>query len=50
MMFSNDYMVASESCAFASSGYELKRDIKPGELSLLLLMENSILECAQIQL
>ena len=28
---SNEYMVASESCAFASSGYELKRDIKPGE-------------------
>ena len=26
-----DYMVASESCAFASSGYEHERDIKPGE-------------------
>ena len=26
-----DYMVSSESCAFASSSYELERDIKPGE-------------------
>ena len=26
-----DYMVSSESCAFASSSYEFERDIKPGE-------------------
>ena len=26
-----DYMVSSESCAFASSSYELERDVMPGE-------------------
>ena len=26
-----DYMISSESCAFASSSYELERDVMPGE-------------------
>ena len=43
-------MVASERVVHLPlSGYELK-DIKPGEAIFITLMENFILECAQIQL